>query len=677
MNPIVIIIIVLALVLIALLVAFFLFGRGETRFKFDIGGGAPRASGGSDMSTEGGFKSRLFGLGIFSGSIIAVLLAKLWTMQLVSASEYSEQAESNRSRTISTSAPRGRILDRNGVELVNNRASLTVVAKSDVVDDPIEMKLVGNLIGMPEMAVKRKIEDATGGAQSLRPIAVDVSRRVVAFIDEHQYVFKGISVEERTQRHYPQGSLAAHVLGYTGTVSSEQLKKSGTQDDDAKISYASGDVVGQAGVEYEYENVLQGVKGEQKVYVDATGNVLSYSSSVQPRSGSDIVLTLDANIQRAAEESLAKRIQKLREMGRTDCHAGCAIAMDVTNGEILAMASAPTYSPNVFVGGISSEDWKSLSSDESHYPLMNRAIAGQYPSASTIKPLSAFAALNYGIANTGSTYYCSGYWTGFGKGFGQYCWKHSGHGSVNIQSGITYSCDVVFYEIGKGFFYSKEPEGLQKTYKRWGLGKKTGIDLPSESAGRVPTPEWKWKYFSSSSEDARTWQGGDTTNLVIGQGDLLVTPLQMLCAYAGISLGGTIYRPHVLRYVKSPIGDGSVVRYKPEVERKVTEKRAYMDEIHRGLKGVIYEESEAQTEHFTNLSVTVAGKTGSAQTSKSQPTGWFIAYAPYDDPKYVVASVIEYGGYGSEGAMYVVRDILGQIYNQPDTATSVDSSGVQ
>ncbi|MBM6989682.1 MAG: penicillin-binding protein 2, partial [Olsenella umbonata] len=396
MNPIVIIIIVLALVLIALLVAFFLFGRGETRFKFDIGGGAPRASGGSDMSKEGGFKSRLFGLGIFSGSIIAALLAKLWTMQLVSAGEYSQQAESNRSRTISTSAPRGRILDRNGVELVNNRASLTVVAKSDVAGDAIEMKLVGNLIGMPEMAVKRKIEDATGGAQSLRPIAVDVSRRVVAFIDEHQYVFRGISVEERTQRHYPQGSLAAHVLGYTGTVSSEQLKKSGTQDDDAKISYASGDVVGQAGVEYEYENVLQGVKGEQKVYVDAAGNVLSYSSSVQPRSGSDVVLTLDANIQRAAEESLAKRIKKLREMGRTDCHAGCAIAMDVTNGEILAMASAPTYSPNVFVGGISSEDWKSLSSDESHYPLMNRAIAGQYPSASTIKPLSAFAALNYG-----------------------------------------------------------------------------------------------------------------------------------------------------------------------------------------------------------------------------------------------------------------------------------------
>ncbi|RRF90999.1 MAG: penicillin-binding protein 2 [Coriobacteriaceae bacterium] len=677
MSPIVVIIIVLALVLIGLLIAFFLFGRGESRFTFDIGGGAPRASGGSDMSSEGGFKSRLFGLGIFSGSIIGVLLARLWTMQLVSSSSYSEQAESNRSRTISTAAARGRILDRNGKELVNNRASLTVVAKSDVVDDEIEMRLLANLIGMPEMAVKRNIEDSTGGAQSLRPVAVDVSRRVVAFIDAHQSVFTGVSVEERTQRHYPQGTLAAQVLGYTGTVSSDQLKKSSSSDSKSSIAYESGDVVGQAGVEYEYENVLQGVKGEQKVYVDASGNVLSYSSSVEPQSGSDVVLTIDSALQKAAEDSLAKRIAALRKQGRTDCHAGCAIAMDVTNGEILAMASAPTYSPSVFVGGISSDDWKSLSDDSSHYPLMNRCIAGQYPSASTIKPLSSFAALNYGIATTSSTYYCSGYWTGFGKGFGQYCWDHAGHGTVNIQRGITVSCDVVFYEIGKGFFYSKHPEGLQDTYKKWGLGSKTGIDLPSESEGRVPTPEWKYKYYASSDSDSRTWQGGDTTNLVIGQGDLLVTPLQMLCVYEGIACDGTMYRPHVLKSVKSPLGDGSVVTYEPQVMRKVTEKQAYLDVVHAGLKGVIYEESEAQTEHFTNLSVTVAGKTGSAQTSKSQPTGWFIAYAPYDKPKYVVASVIEYGGYGSEGAMYVVRDILGQIYNQPDTATSVDNSGVQ
>lgn len=674
MSPIIVIIIVLAVILVALIAIFLLFGRGGSRFTFDIGGAAPTAAGGSDMSTETGFKTRLFGLDVFAGSIIAVLLGKLWTMQLVSSDEYSAQAESNRTRTISVDAPRGRILDRNGVELVNNRASLTVAAKSDVVQDEVEMQLLGNLIGMPKMAVKRKIENSSGGAQSLRTVAVDVSRRVVAYIGEHPYVFEGVSVEQKTQRHYPQGNLAAHVLGYVGTVSSEQLDASKKSDSEAAISYSSGDIVGQAGVEYQYESVLQGVKGEQTVYVDASGAVLSYSGSVEARSGSDIVLTLDSKIQSAAEESLQSWIKKRHESGAPDCYGGAAIAMDVTNGEVLAMASAPTFSPSVFVGGVSSDDWNQLSSESAHNPLLNRAVSGQYPSASTIKPLSTFAALDYGIANTGSTYNCTGYWTGFGSGFGQYCWQRSGHGLMTLQTGITFSCDVVFYEIGKGFFYSDTPNGLQDTFRKWGLGSKSGIDLPAEASGRVPDADWKWNYFTSSDDTARSWQGGDNTNLVIGQGDILVTPLQMLCAYAGIATGGTIWRPHVLKGVKAAVGDGSSVDYKTEVARTADEDSSYMDLVHRGLVGVVYEESESQAVHFTNMSVKVAGKTGSAQTSTEQPTGWFIAYAPADDPKYVVGCVMESSGFGSEGALYVVRDILGALYDQPDTAAATGGS---
>ena len=674
MSPIIVIIIVLAVILVALIAVFLLFGRGGSRFTFDIGGAAPTAAGGSDMSTETGFKTRLFGLDVFAGSIIAVLLGKLWTMQLVSSDEYSAQAESNRTRTISVDAPRGRILDRNGVELVNNRASLTVAAKSDVVQDEVEMQLLGNLIGMPKMAVKRKIENSSGGAQSLRTVAVDVSRRVVAYIGEHPYVFEGVSVEQKTQRHYPQGNLAAHVLGYVGTVSSEQLDASKKSDSEAAISYSSGDIVGQAGVEYQYESVLQGVKGEQTVYVDASGAVLSYSGSVEARSGSDIVLTLDSKIQSAAEESLQSWIKKRHESGAPDCYGGAAIAMDVTNGEVLAMASAPTFSPSVFVGGVSSDDWNQLSSESAHNPLLNRAVSGQYPSASTIKPLSTFAALDYGIANTGSTYNCTGYWTGFGSGFGQYCWQRSGHGLMTLQTGITFSCDVVFYEIGKGFFYSDTPNGLQDTFRKWGLGSKSGIDLPAEASGRVPDADWKWNYFTSSDDTARSWQGGDNTNLVIGQGDILVTPLQMLCAYAGIATGGTIWRPHVLKGVKAAVGDGSSVDYKTEVARTADEDSSYMDLVHRGLVGVVYEESESQAVHFTNMSVKVAGKTGSAQTSTEQPTGWFIAYAPADDPKYVVGCVMESSGFGSEGALYVVRDILGALYDQPDTAAATGGS---
>ena len=245
---------------------------------------------------------------------------------------------------------------------------------------------------------------------------------------------------------------------------------------------------------------------------------------------------------------------------------------------------------------------------------------------------------------------------------------------MTLQTGITFSCDVVFYEIGKGFFYSDTPNGLQDTFRKWGLGSKSGIDLPAEASGRVPDADWKWNYFTSSDDTARSWQGGDNTNLVIGQGDILVTPLQMLCAYAGIATGGTIWRPHVLKGVKAAVGDGSSVDYKTEVARTADEDSSYMDLVHRGLVGVVYEESESQAVHFTNMSVKVAGKTGSAQTSTEQPTGWFIAYAPADDPKYVVGCVMESSGFGSEGALYVVRDILGALYDQPDTAAATGGS---
>ena len=336
------------------------------------------------------------------------------------------------------------------------------------------------------------------------------------------------------------------------------------------IRYELGDIVGQSGIERQYESILQGIKGEQVVYVNANGDVLSTSSSVESQGGSDITLTLDKSIQRAAEESLASNIQRLYKLGRTDCHGGAAIVIDVTNGDVLAMASHPTYSPNVFVGGISNDDWNALSSESSHNPLLNRAIAGQYPSASTIKPLTTFAALNFGIATTDSSYYCSGYWTGFGRASGQYCWKKTGHGGIGLQGGITYSCDVVFYEIGKGFFYSDHPDGMQETFRKWGLGAKEGIDLPGEATGRVPDAQWKASYYANSSEDDRAWKGGDYTNLAIGQGDLLVTPLQMCCVYAGISTKGTIWKPHLLKSVDAAVGSGSVIDHKDALTYQVT-----------------------------------------------------------------------------------------------------------
>lgn len=676
MSPvtlIVVLVVVVVIVAIALLVISVTQGGG--RFKLDIGGARPQASGGGDSSPEKGFKTRINGLGIAVGGVIALLLGKLWTMQLVSSDSYTAQAESNRTRTIKTVASRGRILDCNQVELVTNRSSLTVVANSSVADDEFTVQLLANLLGMPKIAVLRKIQDTTEGAQSARTVCVDVSRRVVAYLGEHADLFSGVDVEERTQRTYPFGELGAHVLGYTGSVTTEQLKASSSSSDEGAITYESGDTVGQAGIEYQYESVLQGIKGEQTVYVNANGNVTSYSTSVPAVSGSDVILTIDKNIQQAAEDGLATAIEKGKAAGYA-ASSGACLVLDATDGSVLAMASAPKFEPSVFIGGISNDDWSTLSSDGSGYPLMNRAIAGQYMSASTIKPLTTFAALDYGIATPETGFDCTGYWTGFGSGYGQYCWLHTGHGYMTLQTGITYSCDTVFYEIGKGFYYSDNKEGMQETFRKWGLGSVTGIDLPSEASGRVPDAAWKWNYFSSYTDDQRTWQGGDNTNLAIGQGDLLVTPLQMACAYMGIANHGTIWTPHVLKSIKSH-ETGNVIDFKPSVHISPSESEDNFNLVINGLIGVIYEEDASTASHFTNMTEKVAGKTGTGEKTGSDPTGWFCAFAPTDSPKYVVVSVVEQGGYGAECSLYAVRNTLGAIYGEEDTSTATTTQGTR
>lgn len=668
-----VIIIVCVVLAVALIAVFLVFGRSEGAFTLDIGGASPRASGGSDTSPEKGLSSRLVGFAVAVGGVFSVLLARLWTMQLVSSDEYAEQAESNRTSTVYTQAPRGRILDRNGNEIVTNRGSLTVTASADVLDDDIEVTLLANLIGMPYQAVRRKLQDTTQGYQSLRTISVDVSRRVVAYIGEHPEVFPMVSVEERAQRSYPHGSLAAHVVGYTGTVTQEQLAASENAAD-GSVRYRSGDVVGQTGVEAQYESVLQGVRGERVVYVDAQGNVTGQKSEgFDPQSGSDLVLTLDIDVQRAAEESLVKVIGQQRDIGK-EAVGGSVVALDCKTGEVIAMASYPTFTPSSFVGGISTSDWEALQAADANYPMLNRAIAGQYPSGSIIKPLTTLAALDYGIATAGSWWNCTGWWTWSGNASdpnGMKCWWEGGHGSVDLVAGITYSCDVVFYEIGKGF-YNESSEGMQETFRRYGLGSATGVDLPGEEIGRVPDAAWKWEYFKGlgySDEDA-TWQGGENCNLAIGQGDLLVTCLQMACAYCSLANKGPVYRPHVMRGVRSRVGDGFVSEYRCEQIMDVDEDDAYRELVARGMWGVVYEEDPVQTAHWTNLDVTVHGKTGTGeQISADRAIGWFGAYGPAEDPQYVVVANMDGVNAGGSSSLLVVRDVFGAIYGQPDTAT--------
>lgn len=673
-----VIVIVCLVLATALVIVYLVFGRAEANFTMDIGGAAPKASGGSDSSTEKKSSSRLVGLLVCVGAAFGVLLTRLWSMQLVSSEDYVEQAESNRRSTIYTQAPRGRILDRKGREIVTNRASLTVVADGSVIDDPVEVQLLANLIGMPAQAVRRRLQDTTEGYQSPRVVSVDVSRRVVAFIGEHPEAFPGVSVQQRTQRSYPHGSLAAHVVGYVGTVTEEQLESE--TNEDGSPSYRSGDIVGRSGVELIYESVLSGVRGEQTVFVDAHGEILSYSTNIEPESGSDVELTIDLDVQRAAEQSLEKIVTSQRDAGQK-CVGGSVVALNCTNGEVIAMASYPTFSPNVFTGGISQADWDALSNEKANYPLLNRAIAGQYASGSVIKPLTSFAALEHGVATPQSSWYCSGWWSWSGNSTGDTimkCWQSSGHGAINLCSGITYSCDVVYYEIGKGFYNSSQPEGMQETFRNYGLGSVSGIDLDGEVAGRVPDAAWKRDYYKSMgfSDEDSTWRGGDNCNIAIGQGDVLVTCLQMANAYASIANRGPVWRPHVLRGVRTKVGEGFVTEYKPEKIADIEEDPSYRELVERGMWGVVYEEAPSQAAHWTNMSIQVAGKTGTAeQTASDTNACWFGCYAPYDDPKYVVFANVDGGDWGSSTAMLVARDTLGAIYGEPDTATGVYAAG--
>lgn len=674
------IVIIAGIVLVAAIIGSLVFLHTHNgRFTFDTEEGTrPRASEGEGSTTSVAVNGRFKLLTAGVGAVFAAIIAKLWSMQMVSADYYDELAEQNQTRTVTTPAPRGRILDRNGVAIVDNRPSLAVVAYRDLAEDTVTVRHLANVLGMPYVAVLRNIQDDTEGAQSSHTIATDVRRSTVAFIEEHQEQFPGVSIAERTERTYPYGSLACHVIGYTGTVTQEQLDAQDELDEDQKASsilYQSGDIVGQSGVERYYENLLQGIRGEQTVKVDANGTVIAQAGAVPAEPGNDIRLTIDIKIQQACEEGLKLGMETAQRVGDPGKAAAC-VCIDCTNGEILGMASAPTFEPAAFVGGISSDLWTQLNDEEGGYPLINRVIAGAYPSASTIKPLSAIAGIEYGVYTASMTSTCEGWWTGLGEGNGRWCWLHAGHGQRDLETGIRDSCDAVFYDLGKNFYFDDDnPEGLQEVFRRFGLGSKTGIDLLGEEEGRVPDAAWKESYFKDWTSEERAWNAGDMTNIAIGQGDILVTPLQMAMAYCGLAMDGVEWRPHLLLSAVSRDGEENAYTYEPEkrLTAEVQRKQA-MTVAKNGVHRMIYEESASVARHFQSVPVQVAGKSGTAEKTGESLYGWFIAYAPFEDPKYVIASIVEEGGFGSVCSMPVVRTVLGAIYDAPDPIDYSDNS---
>jgi len=626
-------------------------------------------------------RSRLYVFALVVAGILGTLAMRLWSLQLINPEHYIKLAEDNMKAEVSIPATRGRILDRYGRELVGNRPSLSIVAKKSVTANPIVIHMLSLILGIPKGIIRKNILDDTGGAQADRTIASDISMQAVAFIKEHHSLFSEISVVERTVRTYPFGSIAAHVLGYIGPVTEAELVLP-----HPGISYEGGDLVGKSGAEYAYENSLQGIRGIRTYKVDVSGNPLEVLGEAPPKNGFDVCLTIDIDLQRETDRIIRDVIESSHHRGYPYANAGAIVCIDIEDGGILASTSYPTYYPSEFIDGISTERYAELNHIDASYPFTNRVISGQYPAASTFKAFTALAGLEYGIVESNTHFYCNGFWESYGKEWGQRCWIHPyGHGYLNLEEAINQSCDIYFYNIGDSFWRrwvdppraeenenndaeegdpadatspaAVEENPLQERLRSWGFGRTSGVDIGGETAGRVPTPLWKSRAFANMPEEAQ-WRPGDFTNMCIGQGDLLVTPLQLANAYAGLARRKMI-KPHYFHSVLDDKGAPIVQAKVEEMEDQPPINEYHIQRVENGLQRVIWRSGG----HFNRIPVSIAGKSGTAEVYAAKADfSWFVAYAPVENPKYCVACVVEQAGDGSSAAILGVQHTLAAIY---------------
>lgn len=593
-----------------------------------------------------GLRNRFIAMGAIVAVVFGALATKLFGLQILDNANYRKEAEQNLYTIVSTPAPRGIIYDADGNALVSNRQVQTVLADADVAHRPDAILRLSVICGIPYEVVKARILDSSSGAQSQRVVASDVSLRTVAFIAEHADALPGVTTQIRSTRQYPYGALGAHVLGYTGTASSEDLEQV-----QQGRSIEMGDAVGKSGIEQTYDAVLAGDHGQRTLVTDASGDIQQVVSEVDPTKGSDVYLTISAPVQFAVDSALKELVTN---------HVGTAascVVMDVKTGGIIALGNYPTYEPETFIGGISQEVWDAYQTEESHYPLMNRAIAGTYPAASCFKAFTGLAGLTYGFADAGKTWVCSGTWTGFGEQFPQKCWQHSGHGTLDLREGVVESCDVVFYEIAKDFYNARNSIGndaMQDFVKEFGYDNYTGIDLSGEARGRIPTPEWKSEYFRDVPQEAQ-WLPGDISNMVIGQGYVLVTPIQVARAYAAVATG-KLLKPHLLKEVKNSLGE-TVVSAETQEDAAPDVTDTNFEIMRNALRGVALENSSV-SQDFGQYTWSAAAKTGTAEVAGKKDFAWFACYAPFEDPKYSLALIIEEGGSGGSVASPIAAKIM-------------------
>ena len=624
--------------------------------------------------------------------MFAALSTRLWFLQVLASDQFAALADQNQVRLVPIAALRGEILDRHGNVLVANRPSTVVLVDRLGMEGQDEQVLyrLSQLLGIPVSDFTDRLYSIKYAPYQPIPVAEDVPDREIFYIEEHKGLFPGVTYEVDPVRLYPYGTLAAHLLGYSGEISSSQLGETEFQ------GYRLGEIVGKAGIEESYERYLKGTNGTREIQVNAQGLVLDENFGEQsPLPGDDVVLSIDSNLQRLAEQSLAQGIAVARQTldrssGRNlEAPAGAVIVMDPKTGQVLALASNPTFHPSIFLGGLSYKEALSLDlcfpsrpcPDPSHdNPLLDRALQGLYPAGSTFKPFVAAAALKEGFAKPSGRYNCpSGYIVPHDiQQHVFHNWSSLNYGAISLAQALVISCDTVFYQFGYQFFLkyfqsNKTDELFQHDLEQMGFGRLTGIDLPGEQAGQVPTNSSIRQIFEANPKvfgQFPGWQAGDSVELSIGQGFLSVTPLQLAVAYSAIANGGTIYAPHVA--LKIQTADGHVVQeIQPQVMGTLPISKQQVNFLRNALSGVTVSGTASSAfDGFPLSRIPVAGKTGTADIIPKQPYSWFAAMAPAYNPRYVVVAMVEQGGHGSTTAAPIVRRILEGLFG-------VTPSGIQ
>jgi penicillin-binding protein 2 len=620
-------------------------------------------------------------LGLFILGSFALFTGRLWQFQFVQGQEYRRQAERQSTKLITVPASRGIIYDRTGERLVRNVPSFRItVVPAYLPDDEEQAKDVlirlAVLLGIPYTTAERQGEgdEAAPGIREMiegvpyvapyRPIVIErnVEREKALLVAQEGSALPGVVVEVESVRDYPYGLLLSQVLGYLLPIPEEREQAYREEGYDPAT-----DRIGSAGIEATYEDYLRGQKGERIVEEDVLGRVLRVvEERAAPVPGDNVTLTINLGLQQAVDEALETGL------GQAVSPRGVAIAMNPQTGEILAMVSRPTYDNNIFVQGVSQRDWERW--QDVHRPLINHAVSDAVPPGSVFKIVMASAALQERVLTRRTQLRCPGrivvpnkyYPNDPGQAQPFYCWNEAGHGVLDVVGGVAHSCDVFFYKTGGGFeetdFDGLGVERIAEYARLFGLGEPTGVELPAESGGLVPTSDWKRHTYGES------WSTGDTYNLSIGQGFLEVTPLQMLNAVNVVANGGTLYRPRIVHHVTNAEGE-TTQPFEPEIVRTVPISKEHLAVVREGMEGAVAYGTAARRGQIEGLRI--GGKTGTAQfcddimcgVGFEQPEhAWFTAFAPVEDPEISVVVFLYNGGEGSVTAVPVAREILAHYF---------------